>query len=128
MQSKCAVTATTDKAAYNIKGVTVHSLLKLPIGSSGNKDLTRQSLCRLQESVNNIEYIIIDEYLMIGQITFGWIHKRCKQATCYNDKVFGGKSLILTGDPGQLPPVADKPLCLLNGTDHHEDCKKLNII
>ena len=28
----------------------------------------------------------------------------------YNDKVFGGKSLILTGDPGQLPPVADKPL------------------
>ncbi|CAB4021637.1 Hypothetical predicted protein [Paramuricea clavata] len=35
--------------------------------------------------------------------------KRCKQATGYNDKVFGGKSLILTGDPGQLPPVADKP-------------------
>ena len=33
-----------------------------------------------------------------------------KQATGSNDKVFGGKSLILTGDPGQLPPVADKPL------------------
>ncbi|CAB3999321.1 Hypothetical predicted protein [Paramuricea clavata] len=36
--------------------------------------------------------------------------KHCKQATGYNDKVFGGKSLILTGDPGQLPTVADKPL------------------
>ena len=47
---------------------------------------------------------------MLGQVTFGWIDKRCKQATGYNDKVFGGKSLILTGDPGQLPPVADKPL------------------
>ena len=47
---------------------------------------------------------------MLGQVTFGWIDKRCKQATGYNDTVFGGKYLILTGDPGQLPPVADKPL------------------
>jgi hypothetical protein len=64
----------------------------------------------LQESVNNIGYIIIDEYSMLGQVTIGWIDKRCKQAVGCNDKVFGGKSLILTGDPGQLPPVADKPL------------------
>ena len=110
LQSKCAVAATTGKAAFNIRGVTVHSLLKLPIGSRGNKDLTGQSLCRLQESVDNIGYIIIDEYSMLGQVTFGWIDKRCKQATGSNDKVFGGKSLILTGDPGQLPPVADKAL------------------
>ena len=27
-----------------------------------------------------------------------------------NDTAFGGKSFILAGDPGQLPPVADKPL------------------
>ena len=47
---------------------------------------------------------------MLGQVTFGWMDKRCTQPTGYNDKVFGGKSLILTGDPGQLPPVADKPL------------------
>jgi len=37
---KCAVTATTGKAAFNINGVTVHSLLKLPVGSRGNKGLT----------------------------------------------------------------------------------------
>ena len=110
LQSRCAVTATTGKAAYNISSVTIHSLLKLPIGSRGNKDLTGQSLCRLQESLNNINCIIIVEYSMLGQVTFGWMDKRCKQATGYNDKVFGGKSLILTGDPGQLPPVADKPL------------------
>ena len=110
LQSRCAVTATTGKAAYNIRGVTIHSLLKLPIGSRGNKDLTGQSLCRLQESLNNINCVIIDEYSMLGQVNFGWMDKRCKQATGYNDKVFGGKSLILTGDSGQLPPVADKPL------------------
>jgi ATP-dependent DNA helicase PIF1 len=33
LQSKCAVAATTGKAAFNIRGVTVHSLLKLPIES-----------------------------------------------------------------------------------------------
>ena len=69
LQTKCAVTATTGKAAYNIRGVTVHYLLKLPIESRGNKDLTGQSLCRLQESVNSIGYIIIDEYSMLGQVT-----------------------------------------------------------
>ena len=47
---------------------------------------------------------------MLGQVAFGWIDKRCKQATAHNDTAFGGKSLILTGDPGQLPPVADKTL------------------
>ena len=66
LKNKCAVTATTGKAAYNIRGVTVHSLLKLPIVSRGNKDLSGQSLCRLQENLNDIEYIIIDEYSMVG--------------------------------------------------------------
>ena len=84
LQSKCAITATTGKAA-------VHSLLKLPIGSRGSKDLTGQYLCRLQDSLSEIGYITIDEYSMLGQVTFGWIDKRCKQATGYNEKVFGGK-------------------------------------
>ena len=69
LQSKCAVTATTGKITYNIRDVTVHSLLKLPTGSRGNKDLTGQSLCNLQESVNNIAYIVIDECSMLGQAT-----------------------------------------------------------
>ena len=99
LQSKCAVTATTGIAAYNIRGITLHSLLKLPIGSRANKDLTGQSLCRLQDNLNGTEYIIIDEYSMLGQVTFGWVDKRCKQATGCWDRVFGGKSLILTGDP-----------------------------
>ena len=110
LRSKCAVTATTGKAAYNIRSITIHSLLKLPIGSRGRKDSTGQSLSRLQENLNGVEYITIDEYSMLGQVTFGWVDKRCKQTTaCYN-KLLGGKSLILFGDPGQLPPVADKPL------------------
>ena len=64
------------------------------IESRGKKDLARQSLCRLQENLNEVDYIIIDEYSMLGQVAFGWIDKRCKQATGYNNKVLGGKSLI----------------------------------
>ena len=30
LQNKCVVTATTGKAAFNIRGLTVHSLFKLP--------------------------------------------------------------------------------------------------
>ena len=85
-------------------------MLKLPVGPRGNKDLTGQSLCRLQENLAEVEYILIDEYSMLIQTTFGWIDKHCKQATGCYDKILGGKSLILIGDWGQLPPVADKPL------------------
>ena len=90
--------------------MTIHSLLKLPVGSKGCKDLTGQALCTLQENLNGIDYILIDEYSMLGQATFGWIDKRCKQATSSHDKILGGKSMILIGDTGQLPPVAHKPL------------------
>ena len=110
LSTKCAFTATTGKAALNINGVTVYSLLKLPVGSRGNKDLTGTNLIRLQESLHDIDYIIIDEYSMLGQVTFGWIDRRLKQASGQPDKLLGDKSVILCGDPAQLPPVADKPL------------------
>lgn len=77
LRAKCAVSATTGKAAFHINGVTVHSLLKLPVGSRGNTDLAGQSLIRLQESLRGIDYIIIDEYAMLGQTMFGWVDRRC---------------------------------------------------
>ena len=110
LQHSCAITATTGKASYNIRGCTIHSLLKLPVGSKGNKELTGQSLVRLQSFLKDISYILIDEYSMLGQSMLGWIDKRCRQATGLTDELFGGKSIILVGDPGQLPPVGDKPL------------------
>ena len=61
-------------------------------------------LVRLQKNLQDINYIIVDEYSMLGQTMFGWIDRRCRQATGKIDEVFGGKSIILVGDPGQLPP------------------------
>ena len=108
--SEHLVTATTGKASYNISGCTIHSLLKLPVGSRGNTELTGQALLRLQNNLKGISYIIIDEYSMLGQTMLGWIDRCGRQATGISDEVFGGLSIILFGDPGQLPPVADKPL------------------
>ena len=108
--NKCAVTASTGKAAFNVNGVTIHSLLTLRVKPSSQKDLVGQSLVNLQERLLGIEYIIIDEYSMIGQKTLGWIDRRCRQSSGKKECIFGGKSIILTGDPGQLPPVCDKPL------------------
>ena len=110
LQDCCGVEAPTGKASYNVKGVTLHSLLKLPIGSKGNKDLSGQMLLKLQESLNERPYLLIDEYSMFGQTKSGWIDRRCRQSTGLKDQVMSGKYVILTGDPRQLPPVADKPL------------------
>ena len=47
---------------------------------------------------------------MLGEKAFGWINRRCRQATGKSDQLFGGISIILIGYPAQLPPVGDKPL------------------
>lgn len=39
-----------------------------------------------------------------------WIDRRCRQSSGAKEELFGGKSIILIGDPAQLPPVGDKPL------------------
>ena len=110
LQQSCIVTATTGKASFNINGKTIHSVLNLPVGPRGNNDLKGQSLLRLQDRLHDVKYILINEYSMLGQTLLGWIDKRCRQATGLHDEIFGGKSIILVGDPTQLPPVADKPL------------------
>jgi len=86
LQRKCVISATTGKAPFNIKGITIHSSLKLPIGTKYARVL--KSLSRLQTSLTEFDYIIIiDEFSILGQTTFGSIDKRCRQATGFHDKL-----------------------------------------
>ena len=108
--NQCAVAAPTGKTSYSVKGCTLHSLLKLPIGNEGLKQLTGQSLVKLQHNLKDTQYLLIDEFSMVGQSMLGWIDRQCRQAAGHKDDVLGGKSVILVGDPAQLPSVGDKCL------------------
>ena len=72
---------------------------------------------KLQNDLAGIDYIIIDEFSVVGQNMLGWIDSCCKQATgCFN-KVFGGINVMLLGDIAQLPPVSDCVLYHTNPTN-----------
>ncbi len=61
--------------------------------------------------MSTTRYIIIDEMSMVGRKVFGQIDRRLRQAFPHRaQEVFGGCSLLLFGDFGQLPPVMDLPL------------------
>ncbi|CAF1014362.1 unnamed protein product, partial [Brachionus calyciflorus] len=82
----CAPTA---KAAFIIRGETFHSLFDI--------------------KVDNENQIVSNEYSMLSQRLFGLIDNRLR-AIKANNSFFGGVSIILVGDPGQLLPVCGAPL------------------
>jgi hypothetical protein len=67
--------------------------------------------------MRHIRYILIDEMRFIGSRLFIQIDSRLREAFLEKKSVsFGGRSIILVGDLGQLPPVRDKPLYAGNTT------------
>ena len=110
LQQKLCVAAPTGVTAFNVQGVTLHSLLQLP--THGNFQLLQGvQLQRLQSSLSDVEYLIIDEMSMVGQRMMGQIDQHLRQAFPHKaNEVLGGCSCLLVGDFGQLPPVMDLPL------------------
>ena len=88
--STCIVTSYFGIAAFNVDGVTLHSLLRLPIRGKYNCDLKGQALAKLQETMKEIKYIIIDEFSVIGQQMMGWIDRHLRQASGLMDTTFWG--------------------------------------
>ena len=119
LSNHCLITTTTGMAAYHIHGMTLHSVLQLPVRDHNCNDLQGSSLASLQQRLAEIQYIIIDEVSMLGQYMIAWVDRRLCQATGHQDKPFGGLSIILVGDLGQLPPVGDWPLYAPEGTGTH---------
>ena len=104
------VAAPTGVASFIIDGSTLHSLLHLPTRGEF-KELEGNRLLDLQQVMSTIKYIIIDEMSMVGRKVFGQIDRRLRQAFPHHaQEVFGGCSILLFGDFGQLPPVMDLPL------------------
>ena len=107
LQDKLRVCAPTGVASYNIEGSTLHSLFNLPTKG----DFRQLDGQELQQSLEIMNYLIIDEMSMVGRKTFGQIDQRLRQIFPHNShQVLGGRSCLLFGDFGQLPPVMDLPL------------------
>jgi ATP-dependent DNA helicase PIF1 len=109
-QSPVLVLAPTRVAAFNIHSIIIHSALSIPI-SSGNFKLNGDRLKKLQKKLEVIKYFIIDEKSMVGCRMLALIDMRLRQAFPeQQNQVFGGRSVILVGDFGQLTPVLDEPM------------------
>ena len=104
------VAALTGVASFIIEGTTLHSLFHLPTRGEF-KQLEGNHLQQLQQAMSSSRYIIIDDMSMVGKKIFGQIDSRLRQAFPHHvQEIFGGCSLLLFGDFGQLPPVMDLPL------------------
>jgi len=106
---KVLLTAPTGKAAYNIKGTTLHSAFGIPANHSlaTYQHLGNSRLNSMRTKFAKLQVIIIDEVSMVGSNMFSFIDQRLRQI-CGLDKPFGGISVLLVGDMFQLRPVMDK--------------------
>lgn len=98
------LTSFTGKASFNIKGVTLHSIFRLPTLSS-ILPLTDANLKNVQKELKHLKLLIIDEISMVSSKIIWHIDERCRQIF-ENNKLFGGVSVIVLGDFNQLPPVS----------------------
>ncbi|CAN0556889.1 unnamed protein product, partial [Ectocarpus sp. 12 AP-2014] len=105
--------APTGMAGFLVAGSTLHSLLRLSVRQGRN--LQGRSLKALQNSLAGVNYIIIDELSMANQSQMAWVDRRRRQGTAV-DEPFGGISVIMTRDLGQVQPMGGSPLYKQNLT------------
>ncbi|CAN0290231.1 unnamed protein product, partial [Scytosiphon promiscuus] len=114
--------APTGNAACAIEGETIHSGLRIPVTNRRSADpsqLSEGARADLQQRMNGVDFVLVDEFSMVGQDMLGLMSARGKQAVEGRRRdgdddrhldIFGGLSVILVGDPMQLPPVGASPM------------------
>jgi hypothetical protein len=80
---------------------------QIPVDKGSTKfgPVNGAKLAALQEKFRHVKVIIIDEYSMLSMTMLGkltLVFVKPKATTFF----FGGLTVILVGDPAQLPPVA----------------------
>ncbi|CAG9799443.1 unnamed protein product [Chironomus riparius] len=100
--------ALTGVAARLVGGMTLHSILKLPVEKNGRTTglaiLTGNVLRTMRMQWKDIEFLFIDEISMVSYQVLCMIDSRLKQLK-NNDELFGGINVLLFGDLMQLPPI-----------------------
>ena len=117
------LTAATGVAAHNIDGVMVHSAFLLNDRRSSHSTyygLGTDTLNTLQLHLEQLMVVIIDEISMIGAETLYKIHMRLQEikGLNYSDTRFGNVTIIAVGDLNQLPPLKDKKIYDIPGSNY----------
>ena len=117
-----AVFATTGKAATVLDASTLHSCrtgLGLPVGKKVFAKLSSGLLQIFQERFKTLKLVLLDEFSMLRQQELHYVDHRLRQIMGSN-KLFGGVTVVLIGDPAQLPPVKGKCLWDAKPSTEHE--------
>ena len=108
-QVSISLLAPTGKAAFLIKGNTIHNALAVPARQSlkNYRQLDSSRLNTLRSPVGAVKLILLDEISMAGNNMFTvQINNRLKDIKGSKDD-FGGVNIIAIGDLFQLQPVFD---------------------
>ena len=104
------VCAPTGTAARNIRGQTIHSLLKISLNLySDYKPVHPYTLQLLRLEFQGVHTIFIDEVSMVSDQMLTIISRRLGEIMD-KDIPFGGLNVILVGDIFQLRPVKGSPV------------------
>ena len=105
---KVVKSAPTGKAAFNIKGNTLHAAIKIPANRGFEYcALDSDRLNTIRTQLKKIKVIFVDEISMVGSGMFNFLNLRLEQIVG-NTKPLGGISLTTVGYLFQLKPVFDK--------------------
>lgn len=103
-QGRVVVLAPTGLAALNAGGQTIHSFFRFPIKPLGEADIRRGPWMAVART---IELLIVDEVSMVRADVIDAMDLALRLARGTN-RPFGGVTLLLFGDPHQLPPIVSR--------------------
>jgi len=104
-QQNVVVCAPTGVAAYNVGGITIHSLFGFPFGVLTASDVARHLGKRAREVLKSIDMLIIDEVSMVSANLMDAIDVALRAARGKPKVPFGACKIVMFGDPYQLAPV-----------------------
>ena len=108
IQKRFVITASTGIAAINAGGVTLHSLMGIPMGIQEPFGQLKGHLSKPKiDLIRAIDVLIIDEISMVRPDTIDYIDRKLRFYR-NSDEPFGGVQVVMFGDLYQLPPVVPK--------------------
>ena len=102
---KAVVCAPTGVAAYNVGGITIHSLFGFPFGALTAGQVAQHLGRRARDVIKSIDMLIIDEVSMVSANLLDAIDAALRIARNKKSLPFGGVKVVMFGDPYQLAPV-----------------------